>query len=147
MVTPDGANFQTARGRLIGSAGAALKGVRVVRNDLSTAVPGFTQMQADDGTYYVAPVSANFVVNGLTANSRLFVKNVTTDTVVYNSIHGSTSYTESYTDGSTFSNGDSYEVRVTYVNGATAKRPVKLTGTVSSTGATLTVAQEDWSEY
>jgi len=147
MVLPDGSNFQTARGRLIGSLGSLLKGVRVVRSDGITPVSGFTQMQADDGTYYVAPVSANFVVNGLTVNSRLFIKNITTNTVIYNSIHGSASYTNAYDNGTIFTAGDAYEARVTYVNGATAKRPFKLTGTVASTGITLTVAQENWTEY
>jgi hypothetical protein len=147
MIIPDGANFQTARGRLIGSAGASLKGIRVVRSDGTTAVAGFSQMQADDGTYFIAPIAASFVVNGLTTNSRLYIENVTTSTVLYNQIHGSTSYTINYDNGTDFISGDSYEVRVTFVNGATAKRPVKYTGTVAATGITVGVVQEDWTEY
>lgn len=147
MVLPDGSSFQTARGRLIGSVGPTLKGVRVVRNDEITAVPGFTQMQSDDGTYFIAPTPATFMVNNLTVNSRLFIKNVTTNTVLYNAIQASSSYTVNYDNGTIFTNGDSYEIRITYVNGATAKLPVRYTGIVAATGASIGVVQENWQEY
>jgi hypothetical protein len=71
MVTPDASNFQTERGRLIGSAGAALKGVRVVRNDGTTPVPGFNRFQADDGSYYTPPVLTTITVTGLQANTEV----------------------------------------------------------------------------
>lgn len=146
MILSNG-TLSTMRGRLIGSLGATLKGVRVVRNDDTTAVVGFTQMQSDDGTYWVAPIPATISITGLTANSRLFIKNITTNTVIHNAIIGGTSYTNNYDNGTLFTGGDTYEVRVTYVNGATAKRPVKYVGTANTTGFTIAVVQENWTEY
>lgn len=147
MVIPDGSNFQTARGRLIGSAGATLKGVRVVRSDGTTAVIGFSQMQADDGTYYVAPVVSNVSVTGFITGSRVFVKNVTTNTVLHNAIIVGTSYSDSYIDGTDYTSGDTFEVRITYVNGLTAKEPFRATGTVTSGGFSVSASQSDWTGY
>lgn len=147
MIKPDGSNYQTARGRLIGSAGTTLKGIRVVRSDGTTAVLGFSQMQADDGTYYVLPVLSNVSITGFVANSRVFVKNVTTNTILHNAIIAGTSYSDSYVDGTDFTNGDTFEVRITYVNGLSAKLPFKSTGTVSAAGFSVSVSQVDWSDY
>jgi hypothetical protein len=147
MIIPDGSNFQTQRGRLIGSAGATNKGVRVVRSDGTTAVLGFSQMMADDGTYYVLPVVSNVSVSGFITGSRVYVKNVTTNTVLHNDIIVGTSYSDSYVDGTDYTDGDTFLVRITYVNGATAKEPFSSTGTVGATGFSVSASQVDWAEY
>lgn len=147
MVKPDGSLFQTARGQLIGSLGATLKGIRVVRSDGTTAVIGFSRMQADDGTYYVAPIVSNATVSGFIANSRVYVRNVTTNTVLHNAIVAGTSYNDSYIDGTDFTTGDTFEVRITYVNGLTAKLPFRATGTVSSSGFSVSASQSDFDGY
>lgn len=72
MIVPSGSSFETVRGTLFGSAGASLKGVRVV-NGSGDAITGFTRMQADDGTYYVPPVSARFELTGLKAATEVRV--------------------------------------------------------------------------
>ena len=147
MVEPDGSNFKTVRGRLFGSLGAVNKGIRVVRSDGTTPVPGFSQMMADDGTNWIAPILATFSITSLVANSGVVIRNVTTDTIVHNAIVAGTSYTLNYDNGTTFTAGDSYEVLLTNVNGATAKKPLKYTGVAASTGASIIAAQQDWTEY
>ena len=66
-VIPVGTGYETARGTVYGSAGAALKGVRVVDGS-GNEVPGFARMQADDGSYYVTPnivyVTVGNVISG-----------------------------------------------------------------------------------
>jgi hypothetical protein len=91
MIVPNGSQFETARGRLFGSAGAASKGVRVVRSDGTTAVPDFVQFQADDGTYYVVPIGFNF--SGLVTGSQVVVFNTGTQTEVFRTNSSGTSET------------------------------------------------------
>ena len=67
-----GSAFETARGTLFGSAGAALKGVRIVDGS-GNEIPGFARMQADDGTYYSPAVSARFELTNLKANTEVRV--------------------------------------------------------------------------
>jgi hypothetical protein len=147
MIEPSGSGFRTLRGDVIGSTGASLKGIRVVRNDGITPVVGFTAMMSDNGTYWTAPESGTFQVSGFLANSGLFVKNVTKDTIIYNAIVAGTSWSTTYDTGTTFDAGDSFEVRVTHVAGAVAQKPVRNTGTVTSSGATVTISQQPWTEY
>lgn len=63
MVTLYDGSYQTQRGTLFGSAGATLKGVRVIDGS-GNEISGFFRMQADDGTYYSPAFtgSSNLVV-------------------------------------------------------------------------------------
>jgi hypothetical protein len=135
MVIPDGVNFQTERGRLIGSLGATLKGVRVVRNDGTTPVPGFTQFQADDGTYYIPPVSITVAVSGLRAGSRVQIYDTTNATEKYNAVVGGTSmsYSESY------ASDYNVRIRVMYATGSTADQFIEFTDTVTVSGLARSV--------
>jgi hypothetical protein len=72
MIVPSGTSFETVRGTLFGSAGASLKGVRVV-NGSGDAITGFARMQSDDGTYYAPPVSASFILTGLKESTEVRV--------------------------------------------------------------------------
>jgi hypothetical protein len=112
MVEPDGNSFKTTRGRLVGSAGAALKGIRVVRNDGTTAVPGFTTMMADDGTTYTVPTYITASITGILTGSKVRIYNVTTATETYIGTPG-TSYNASYLEGTTYTAGNSVNVRIT----------------------------------
>jgi len=135
MVIPDGANFQTVRDRLIGSAGATLKGVRVVRNDGTTPVPGFTQFQADDGTYYTPPTTITVAVSGLTAGSRVQIYDTTNDVEKFNAIVVGTSmsYSEAY------SLNYNVRVRVMYATGVTADQFIEFNDTVTVAGLSRSV--------
>lgn len=72
MVVLAGSDYETARGTLFGSAGAASKGVRVVDGS-GNEVPGFARMQADDGTYYSPAASATLTVSGFVTGSDVVI--------------------------------------------------------------------------
>lgn len=72
MIIAVGAGYETARGTLFGSTGAALKGVRVVDGS-GNEVPGFARMQADDGTYYAPAVTSTITIGNLVSGDRVLV--------------------------------------------------------------------------
>jgi hypothetical protein len=118
LVQINGNSFETVRGRILGDVGATLKGVRVIRG--AVIHPQFSRLQSDDGTYGLPPVTATAGVSGMTAGSRLRVYNVTTATEVVNAIQTGTAWSLAYTEGTTFTAGDSIQVRATYQSGAAA---------------------------
>lgn len=78
-----GTSYETIYGYTEDAQTGTLKGVRVVKNDGSTAHPDFIRFQADDGTYYTAPVSAQISITGMPAtgaNIRLQIHNETAKT-------------------------------------------------------------------
>jgi hypothetical protein len=96
MVVAVGTNFETARGQLFGSAGATLKGVRIVDGS-GNEIPGFARMQADDGTYYSPAASYTLTVNNIVSNSRLLLRRTDTQAVISNQNVTSGTFTYSYT--------------------------------------------------
>jgi hypothetical protein len=95
-IIPAGTNWETARGAVYGSAGAALKGVRVVDGS-GNEIPGFARMQADDGTYYSPAASYSLTVNNIVSNSRLLLRRTDTGVVLNNSVVTSGTFTYTYT--------------------------------------------------
>jgi len=93
MVEPDGSGFKTVRGRLFGSTGAALKGVRVVRSDSTTAVDGFSSFMADDGTTYSVPVTDDLTVTSSQSGTLLQVFTSGTQTIIASTTGSSLTYT------------------------------------------------------
>ncbi len=78
-----GTSYETLRGYTEDAQTSTLKGVRVVQNDGTTPHPDFVRFQADDGTYYVPPVTSQISISGMPttgANIRLQVHNVTAKT-------------------------------------------------------------------
>jgi len=144
MVVEAGSEYESLRGELEGDTGADLKGVRVVRG--TDPHPDFTRFQADDGTYYTVPVTANGSISGITSGSRLRIYNETTATETYNDVPG-TSYSVSYTEGTTYSSGDVIKIYVTQTSGTTAQLPFSTTTVASSTGWTALVEQESDTVY
>lgn len=136
MVVPTTTGYETERGTLFGSAGAALKGVRVVRSDGTTAVIGFGRMQADDGTYWVAPETLTISAPNISAGARVWLYNVTTDTVLEDVVLGSPGYSYVTVNGGTISAGDSIELRVARIS----YNRLTLTGASASSGLTFTNA-------
>lgn len=101
MIIPDGSNYKTLRGKIIGGTGATLKGVRVVRNDETTAVLGFSSMQSDNGSVYTPPVSYALTLTGLVSGSEVRVFSGTPDnsTLLSSTESSSTSFTYNHTGG------------------------------------------------
>lgn len=96
MVIAVGTTFETARGQLFGSAGATLKGVRVVDGS-GNEVPGFARMQADDGTYYSPATSYTLTVSNIATDSRLLLRRTDTQAVISNVAVTTGTFTYSYT--------------------------------------------------
>lgn len=94
-VIPVGTGYETARGQVFGSAGATLKGVRVVDGS-GNEIPGFARMQSDNGTYYSPAASYTLTVNNIVSGSRLLLRRTDTQAVIYNNIPGTT-FTHTYT--------------------------------------------------
>jgi len=131
MVVEAGSAYESLQGVTEGGAGAALKGVRVLRG--ASPHPDFTRMQADDGTYYTVPVTANGSITGIVSGSRVRIYNETKTTETYNDVPG-TSYAVSYTNGTTYDTNDVIKIYITQTSGTTAQLPFTTTVVASSTG-------------
>jgi hypothetical protein len=95
LIIPSGTDFETARGTVYGSAGAALKGVRVVDGS-GNEIPGFARMQADDGTYYSPAASYTLTVSNIASSSRLLLRRTDTNAVIDNVVVSTGTYTYNY---------------------------------------------------
>jgi hypothetical protein len=96
LIVPSGTSFETAYGTVYGSAGASLKGVRVVDGS-GNEVPGFARMQADDGTYYSPAASYTLTVSNIVNDSRILVRRTDTLAVIANQTVTTGSFTYTYT--------------------------------------------------
>ncbi len=142
----NGEDFKTVRGIIYGDTGATLKGVRVVQSDGTTPHPDFTLFTADDGTTYIPPPSATVTINNITSGSRVQLYDTINNVELYNAVVGATSlnYSETYTVDRTV------RVRITYVNGTTAKQFIEAvvgTFTSSSPNISYNASQEDDDTY
>jgi len=140
MVVQSGTSFESKRGRLFGSLGAELKGVRVI-NSSGTAHSGFTRFQADDGTYGTAPVVNNVSITGMIAGSRLQIYNVTTATEIVNAVQAGTSYSVTYTEGVGYTTGDTVRVRLVQSSGVTAYDEFEVNTIAGASGWSILAAQ------
>ena len=75
----------------IGDYGGTAKGVRVV-DESGNPFPGITRMQADDGTYYVPPVTYPLTFTGLQANSEVRIYAAGTQTELDGTENSGTSF-------------------------------------------------------
>lgn len=113
MVVDAGSTYETRTGSLIGSAGATVKGVRVVDGS-GDPHPFFTRFQADDGSYYTPPQAITLNAPNLTAG-RVQLYNVTTASEIENTTITS-GYTAGWVDGGDFTAGDTIRLRWTAAN-------------------------------
>jgi hypothetical protein len=130
---PTGNECETARDRDFGSAGATLKGMRVVLSDGVTPHPQYTRMQADDGTYYVRTYEAMISAPNILAGSKVWLYNVSTNTEIFIGDLSNNGYQLTYTDGTHFTSGDNFILAFTklgYVD-------QKIQGQVTSDGAII----------
>jgi len=93
----------TMRGNIINSAGATLKGVRIVDGS-NGPHPYFTAFTADDGTTYLPPQQIILEAPNVAAG-RVFLYNVTTATAIDNALVTG-AYGYSWANGSDFTAGD-----------------------------------------
>jgi len=99
MVIPTGTGYETARGQVFGSAGATLKGVRVVdgSGEEANEIAGFARMQADDGSYYSPAAAYTLTVSNIVSGSRLLLRRTDTLEVIRNVTETSGTFTYTYT--------------------------------------------------
>jgi len=141
MVLEAGTAYETLQGITEGGAGAALKGVRVIDGS-GNPHPDFTRMQADDGTYYTVPVTANITISNLPddvgGDTHLQIYNVTTATLIYSGDPAGTSYSDSYTNGDVAyaSSGDDVRIRFAHTNAGTTFELGQTTVTATTDGIT-----------
>lgn len=98
LVQKNGASFKTVNGTTYGGAGAAVKGVRVVKADGTTAHASFDLFTADDGTTY-APAFVLYqsvTITNLIANSRVQIYDTTNSVELFNGVVTGT--TKTWTD-------------------------------------------------
>ena len=108
MVLDNGPAYETLIGILHDNPDV-IAGVRVIVG--TDPHPAFTRFQSDDGTYGTPPTVATASITGILTGSKVRIYNVTTATEVYIDSPG-TSYSATYTDGTTYTAGDSVNIRI-----------------------------------
>jgi hypothetical protein len=136
MLLLSGSSYETIAGIVEGGAGT--HGVYVSRGGLDH--PDFTRHQSNDNSYYVKPITANASISSIVSGSRLRIYNESTATETYNDVPG-TSFSDSYTEGSTYTAGNIISIYITQTSGVTAQLPYTATAIASSTGWTVIAAQ------
>jgi hypothetical protein len=137
MVVAVGTALETQRGRLFGSAGAALKGVRVVDSS-GAEVPGFARMQADDGSYYSPAASYTLTVSSIVAGSRILIRRTDTQVVLANQTVAGTSFGYTYTHTADVP----VEIVVRKATGSPAYQEWRTTTTLSASNNSQTANQQ-----
>jgi len=143
MILKPGSTFETIQGIVEGLSG--LHGIYVSRSGLDH--PDFVRHQSNDGTYYVKPITANASISNIVTGSRLRIFNETTATETENSIVAGTSFSDSYTEGTTYTSGDVVTIYLTQTSGTTAQLPLSTVVVSSASGWTVLAAQEDDTVY
>jgi hypothetical protein len=137
MVIEAGAGWETARGTVEGGAGAALKGVRVLRG--GSAHPDFTRFQADDGTYYAPPTTAGVSIAALVAGW-VELYNVTQAALI-ESVATTSGYSKTWIDGTDADAGDTLRVR--WIAPGYLELEASFVATADTTVALLDEPEED----
>lgn len=109
LVLDNGPAYETLIGILHGNPDV-IAGVRVIDGS-GNPHPDFTRFQSDDGTYGTPPTVATASITNILTGSKVRIYNVTTTTEVYIDTPG-TSYNDTYTDGTTYTAGDTINIRI-----------------------------------
>ena len=123
-----------------------MKGVRVVDSS-DNPFAGITKMQADDGTFYNAPITNTVSITNLVPNSRIRIYNATTDVELLNAVVATSSYVTSYIEGTDYSVDDVVNVRVTYKDGVVASNAYTANVIAGAAGWSVLVDQISQSVY
>jgi hypothetical protein len=109
IVLDNGPAYETLRGILHDNPDV-IAGARVIDGSANPH-PDFTRFEADNGTYGTPPVFAAVSITGILTGSKVRIYNVTTTTETFIGTPG-TSYSDSYIDGTTYTAGDTVNVRI-----------------------------------
>lgn len=118
-------------------------------NAITVVVPSgiTTSTSTAGGTITLQQPPQTFTVSGIISGSRLRVYNTTTATEIVNQIVSGTSYVGEYSEGGDFSEGDSVNVRLAYVNGTSAKQEFSANALAGASGWSLLAEQVDDDVY
>lgn len=130
MINSDGGIYTTRRGTIINSAGALLKGVRVVDGS-GNPHSFFDSFTSDDGTVYTPPKQILLQAPNLQAG-RIRLYNVTTATEIDNSLVTG-AYNFGWVNGSSFTAGDI--IRLTWASDLGDKHPIIVTTQAPANGS------------
>ncbi len=143
-----GSKYQTVRGKVYGSAGASLKGVRVLRG--SDAHPDFDLFTADDGSTYVPAVSISVANSNLADGSKVLLINETQANAELDigtvSGGGGYGFTSLFGPGQAIEDGDILTLYATWASGSSYKKPYTESAVASASGITFLGTQETWSD-
>ena len=138
MVIELGGNYETEIGKVEGQDTTTTDhGFYVSRS--AADHPGITRFQSNDGTYYVPAVQNQATITNLLADDsdrRLYIYNSTTASVIYNDVP-STTYSDTYIEGTDYTDGDQVLIRWAQANGTTDFKSFSTIITASSTGWSL----------
>ena len=148
LVLTQGSSFKSVRGKVYDGTPLEIEGCRVVLKSDGTSVhPDFVIFEGNGTGTYEPPVLATASVQNIIAGSRLFIKNLTTNTIMHNAINAGTSYTFQYLNGTGYTGGDSVEVRIMYVDGISCKAEFTANSTAANSGWTIVANQVDCPVY
>lgn len=124
-------------------AGVDLTGTGFIELGTNSLTMGAGATSTFDWGYSTTKNWTRIALSGLTTNSRVRINNTTDNVELYNAVVSATTLDvqgEHTTD-------KTLDVRVTYVNGATAKLPWQQTASFTSSGTSIIVSQEDDAVY
>lgn len=139
MVVESGGNYETAYGRVEGQDTATTyHGFYVSRS--AADHPDFSRFQGNDASYYTPAVVNQVTITNLPAdgaNIMLQIYNITTATEIYAANPSGTSYSDTYTEGTDYTDGDEVRVRFAELNGTTSFKSFETIVTAGATGWSL----------
>jgi hypothetical protein len=148
FIAQSGSTYETRQG-IVESEGSTLYGCFVSRGTSGTAHPDFTRHQSDDGSYYVKPILADGVVQGMPTTGDLAwlqVRNLGggggTVGDIYNNSIATSAWTDSYVNGTTVYADDVIRVRFAMLTntGSNAFATFENTVVATATGYTMNVS-------
>ena len=144
MTSADGVNFSSPYSVTV-NTGVALSGTfALTLSGGATLTMNGTATSSGNITHTTGTkVWTRIALSGLTANSRVQLYDSTSSTELYNAVVAGTSL-EYQTDWTT---DHTIRYRISYVNGATAKNFIEASGTFSSGGLSVAIAQTDDAVY
>lgn len=140
MVIHNASSVETERGYREGAT-PTLVGFYVSRG--GNDHPDFTRFQGDDGSYYTPTVVNQATITNLPidgGNIMLQIYNTTTATEIYAADPGGATYSDTYTEGGDYSEGDEIRIRFSELNGSTSFKRFSTVVTAGATGWSINAA-------
>jgi hypothetical protein len=106
-----------------------------------------TTITTNTGPNITVEIPVQYTISNIVAGSRIQIYNTTTSTEIYNAIVAGTSYSDTYTEGTDFTDGDIVRVRLTCQSGTTACEWFTQNALASSSGWSVVANQMTLTAY